>query len=238
MLSAVTFPPPTYDGVTAWGIGGLAIGVTVAWVVLWSRARAIHGAALATGALGVLLLSALAARSGLLRQFDRVPPPAALLIVSVFALAAAIGLSRWGASAAVDLPFTTLIGLQAFRLPLELVMHRAAALGIMPNELSYSGYNFDIVTGAGALLLWSLLRLDIRVPRWGLWLWNLWGIACLAVIAVIAVTTSPMMRLFGDDPRHVNSWVLSFPYVWLPVALVTIAMASHAVVTRRLLLSR
>ena len=59
---------------------------------------------------------------------------------------------------------------------------------------------------------------------------ELWGCWCLAVIAVVAVASSPMVRAFGDDPRHVNSWVLHFPYVWLPAVLVTVAIAGHIVV--------
>jgi hypothetical protein len=43
-----------------------------------------------------------------------------------------------------------------------------------------------------------------------------------------------MVRLFGDAPGHVNTWVLYFPYVWLPAVLVTIAVAGHIVITRKL----
>jgi hypothetical protein len=159
----------------------------------------------------------------------------AVMIVLIFSTGFGVGLSPFGRSVAEQVPLRTLIGLQAFRLPLELAMHRAATLGIMPPELSYAGYNFDIVTGAGALLIWMVMRTGMRVSRAILWLWNIWGCWCLAAIAAIAITTSPMVRLFGDDPRHVNTWVLFFPYVWLPAVLVTIAVAAHVVITRRLL---
>jgi|SRR5688572_11700270 hypothetical protein len=157
-----------------------------------------------------------------------------VMIVSVFAIGFVLGLSRTGADAAAEVPLAALVGLQAFRLPLELVMHSAATLGIMPVELSYSGYNFDIVTGLGAALLFAAMRAGWRVPRSVIWAWNVWGFWCLAVIAVIAVTSSPMVRLFGEDPRHVNTWVLFFPHVWLPVVLVTVALAGHITVTRAL----
>jgi hypothetical protein len=104
----------------------------------------------------------------------------------------------------------------------------------MPPQLSYSGYNFDIVTGLGACVLAGLMQGGVAVPRWAVWAWNIWGCWCLAAIAVIAVTTSPMVRLFGDNPRDLNTWVLYFPYVWLPVVLVTVAIAGHAMVTRAL----
>ena len=190
--------------------------------------------ALAAASAVVMAGSAAAASSGLLARFDRLPPPMLVMIVAVFATGFAVGLSRTGADAAAEVPLAALVGLQAFRLPLELVMHRAATLGIMPVELSYSGYNFDIVTGLGAALLATAMQAGWRVPRSVIWAWNVWGFWCLAVIAVIAVTTSPMVRLFGDEPRHLNTWVLFFPYVWLPVVLVTVALAGHITVTRAL----
>ncbi|HEX7085778.1 MAG TPA: hypothetical protein VF198_05405 [Vicinamibacterales bacterium] len=158
------------------------------------------------------------------------------MIATVMTLGIGIGLSPFGRAVATTVPLRTLVGLQAFRFPLELVMHRAGALGIMPPELSYSGYNFDIVTGIGALLLWLLMRARLPVPAWAVWAWNVWGICCLGVILAIAIATSPMVRYFGDAPPHVNTWVLFFPYVWLPAVLVTIAVAGHIVVTRRLLI--
>lgn len=220
----------------AWGIGGLAVVVAIAWVITWSAGRPGVRSRLALGVAAVMATSALAALSGALQRFDRVPPPMAILIVAIFAIAFAVGLSPFGRGVAANTPFRTLVGLQAFRLPLELVMHRAATLGIMPPELSYSGYNFDIVTGTGALSLWFLIRSGVQVPPWAVWTWNLWGCCCLVAIAAIAITTSPMVRLFGDDPAHVNTWVLFFPYVWLPAVLVTIAVAAHVVITRRLLM--
>ena len=226
--------PPIPDTIASAGIAMLAVVVAIAWALTWAHGRSSLRAGLLSGAAVVMAASALAAASGLLRRFDTVPPPMAIMIVAVLGLGFIVGLSSIGRSVAADVPFVTLIGLQAFRLPLELVMHRAATLGIMPTELSYSGYNFDIVTGAGALALWALLRAGARVPTWSVWAWNLYGIWCLGAIAFIAVATSPMVRLFGDDPRHVNTFVLYFPYVWLPAVLVTIAVAGHVVITRKL----
>ena len=48
-------------------------------------------------------------------------------------------------------PLWILVAVQGFRLPLELAMHRLYERGIMPEQMSYSGRNFDIVTGATAL---------------------------------------------------------------------------------------
>jgi hypothetical protein len=230
----MSISPPPFDAVCAWGIGSLAVLVAVAWVITWSAGRADVRLRAGLAAALVMGISAAAALTGALTRFDRVPPPMAIMIVSVLTMGIVVGLSPFGRSVAATVPLRTLIGLQAFRLPLELLMHRAGSLGIMPPELSYSGYNFDIVTGIGALLLWLLMRGRVSVPTWAVWVWNAWGYACLFVIVAVAIATSPMVRYFGEAP-HVNTWVLYFPYVWLPAVLVTIAVAGHIVVTRRLL---
>lgn len=217
-----------YDAVAAFGIGGLAVLVAAAFFVLLTKGWPRRRLGLAVAATAVMTAS------GRLARFDAFPPPMFLMILSVFVMGFGIGLSRIGRDATDTVPLATLVGLQGFRLPLEIVMHRAAELGIMPPQLSYTGYNLDIVTGMTACLLFGLMRGGVAVSKRALWAWNVWGWWCLFVIAVIAVTTSPMIRLFGDDPRDVNTWVLYFPYVWLPVVLVTVAIAGHVMVTRAL----
>lgn len=227
--------PPTFDPITAVGIGGLA--VVMAAIVAGMRGR-FEGTA--TGVRTAIVLAvwmalvAGAAAAGVLARFDRTPPPMALLLPVIFGGSIGLALSGVGRSIVQAWPLVALVGLQMFRLPLELVMHRAARLGIMPEELSYSGYNLDVVTGATAVVLVALM-VGRAVPRLVVWAWNLWGLWCLLVIAWVARTSSPLVRGFGDDPRHVNTWVLYLPYVWLPAVLVMIALAGHLVLTRKLL---
>lgn len=234
MTPFVSTPPP-FDAITAGGIGGLALAMAA--IVAWLRGR-FEGAA--TGARSAVVLAmwiALvggAAAAGVLARFDRTPPPMALLLPVIFGGSIVLALSAVGRSMAQAWPLAALVGVQMFRLPLELVMHRAARLGIMPEELSYSGYNLDIVTGATAVVIVALMARR-PLPRAVLWAWNLWGVWCLLVIAWVARTSSPLVRGFGDDPRHVNTWVLYLPYVWLPAVLVMIALTGHLVLTRKLL---
>lgn len=236
MLPAtISILPPVFDPVVAFGIGGLAVLVAIGWIVLFSRRSRRHALLLSAAVFTIMAVSGIAALSGTLAQFNSFPPPMLMMIASVFVVSFAIGLSRFGRDAAAKLSFAALVGLQGFRFPLELVMHHAGNVGIMPVQLSYSGYNFDIVTGIGALLIFALLNSDRAVPRSVLWAWNVWGSFCLVVIAIIAITTSPVVRLFGDDPHNLNTWVLYFPYVWLPVVLVTVAISSHIVITRKLM---
>src|SRR5689334_20307747 len=132
-------------------------------------------ALLATAGMGAwMALLGGAAGSGALAHFDVRPPPMAVAFLGTVLLALAVALSRFGKRLALGLPFTALVGFQAFRLPLELVMHQAQAEGLMPSVMSFNGYNFDILSGISAALLgvWLLVG---RPPRAALVAFNVLG---------------------------------------------------------------
>ena len=66
-----------------------------------------------------------------------------------------------------------------FRLPLELAMHEMYERGVMPVQMSYSGRNFDIVTGISAFVV-AWLVAQGRGGRLLITIWNLMGLALLA----------------------------------------------------------
>lgn len=223
-------------------VGIPVIAVLLAIFFVWAVDRAAPSASqrerqrriglVAGGTALWMALLALAALSGVLARFELRPPPAGLLVLGSIGAGFALGFSRVGGWLATGLPLWLLVGWQGFRLPLELVMHQAATDGLMPTALSFSGYNFDILTGSSALVL-SVLLARTRVPRAFVVAWNALGITALVVIAGIAVLTAPFVRALGED--QINSWVAYFPYVWLPGVMVSSAVAGHIVVSRRLL---
>jgi hypothetical protein len=173
------------------------------------------------------------AGKGLLAQFDSPPPLFLPLTAANIALWVGIASSRVG-RALTSLPVAALIGFHAFRLPLELVMHAAASAGVMPVQMSFSGWNFDIVTGATAVLIAPLAALGLA-PRPLLLAWNALGSVTLAVIVAIAVASAPPWLAFGADAAHANTWVAYAPFIWLPTVLVAAAVAGHIVLWRHLL---
>ena len=129
------------------------------------------------------------------------------------------------------LPLAALVGYQVFRFPLELLMHRAYVEGIMPEQMSYSGRNFDILTGISAGLL-GLILLRSPVPRWVVHVWNVAGFALLVNIVTVALVSSPAFAWFGRD--RLNVFVLYPPFVWLPAVMVLAALMGHILVWRKL----
>jgi hypothetical protein len=130
------------------------------------------------------------------------------------------------------LPLAALVGFHVFRLPLELLMHSAAGAGVMPTQMSFSGWNFDILTGATALVVAPLAAFGV-LPRRLLLAWNALGSVLLLVVVGIAVASTPPLLAFGADPARANTWVAYAPFIWLPTLLVPAAAAGHVVLWRR-----
>ena len=155
-----------------------------------------------------------------------------LLVPVIFVVAIWIATSRVGTRLATGLSLAVLVGAQAFRLPLELTMHRAYTEGLMPVQMSYSGRNLDILTGISAIVVAAIL---VRRPK-ALWLahaWNVVGILLLANILTVALLSAPTpFRTFHNEPANV--WITDAPWVWLPSVFVLAAIAGHILVFRRL----
>jgi hypothetical protein len=178
-----------------------------------------------------LLITAIVAASGVLRRFEMTPPPFALLALAIGIVGIAVPCSSLGTLLVRGLPLWALVGFQVFRFPLELLMHQAYVEGLMPVQMSYSGQNYDIVSGITAGVLgWWLGR--GRVPRWVVATWNILGFVLLVNIVTIAVVSTPLVRWFGNE--RLNTFVTYPPFVWLPAVLVVAALMGHILVWRRL----
>ena len=187
------------------------------------------GVRLALGAW--LLATSAAAASGWLRS-DMLPPPLFAFVIPSVTIGIWMGYSVVGPHLGSAVPVWGMLLLQGFRFPLELLMHYAYELGLMPVQMSYSGRNFDIVTGIIAIVL-GFLALRGSAPRWAIWAWNLLGTALLINIVTVAILSFPTpFRVFMNDPPNV--WVTYVPFVWLPTLLVPAAAFGHAAFFRHL----
>lgn len=168
-------------------------------------------------------------------SFETRPPTMLFVFAGVFILAFGAGISRFGKQLAAALPLAVLVGFQAFRFPLELLLHQAYREGLMPVQMSYSGRNFDIVTGVTAAIL-GLILWKRSLPKWIVQAWNVMGILLLTNILTVALLSTPLpIRRFFNEPA--NAWIKDAPYVWLPAVFVLLAIMGHVVVTRKLALS-
>jgi hypothetical protein len=203
----------------------------------WRHSRA---SAAATATVSLLVAAAAAgwmaatwrvAASGVLRDWNRNPPPFFFLVLAIVALASVIAFSGLGRRLSAFLPLWVLVAVQGFRLPLEVAMHAMYERGIMPREMTYTGRNFDILTGAGAIVVAALVVAGFAGRR-AIAVWNVAGLALLVNVVTVAILATPRFDYFGTTP--LNVWVTYPPFVWLPAVMVLAAFAGHLIVFRSL----
>jgi hypothetical protein len=214
----------TLVALLVWGVGqaGRALGEPMArtrrWVGWTARGITLW-----------LALTGFASYSGVLRSVQR-PPPLFLFVFGSLLVSVIAALSPLGARLGRGLPIAALVGYQAFRLPLELVLHAWVEQGVLPKQMTYTGHNFDIVSGITALLTaaWLVRHPESRALVWG---WNLLGTALLATVLAIAVLSSPLpIRMYMNDPPVLLP--LYFPYGWIIPFCVGGALFGHVIVFR------
>ena len=110
-------------------------------------------------------------------------------------------------------------------------MHRMYEIGVMPVQMSYSGRNWDILTGASAIVIAGLAYARIG-GRWVVAIWNALGLLLLLNVVVVAILGTPFFAYFGRD--QLNTWVTYPPFVWLPTVMVLAALAGHLILFRAL----
>jgi hypothetical protein len=211
--------------VAANAVAGLRLGEPISVRARWTAiATALLAAWLAvTGAIGA---------SGALMDFASRPPPFLVCVALVTVATTVLGLSPLGARLARGVGWAGLVGFQAFRFPLELLLHRLYEEGVVPVQMTFAGRNFDILTGLLAIpvAFWVLRG---AVSRAVVVAWNLLGLALLINIVTVAMLSAPVpFRVFMNEPA--NTFVAGFPFVWLPTVLVQAAWLGHLLVFRKL----
>jgi hypothetical protein len=144
--------------------------------------------------------------------------PAVLLIISLFIFARK--------SFIEPLPLKILTLLSVIRIPVELVLYWLAEHKAVPQIMTFAGWNFDILSGITAPVVFWLAFRNGKTNRKLLIAWNVFGLILLANIVSIAVLSlpSPIQKLAFETP---NRAVLYFPFIWLPAVVVPIVLFSH-----------
>jgi hypothetical protein len=123
------------------------------------------------------------------------------------------------------LPLADLTAISVVRVGVEIGLYGLVTARLVPELMTFSGLNFDILAGLTAPVVASLWR-NQRVGRVGLITWNVVALALLAIIVMLALLSapSPVQQLAFEQP---NVGVLRFPFVWLPTFVVPVVLFSH-----------
>lgn len=173
----------------------------------------------------IAVLSAVV-QSGVLK--DHLIPAVPMFFAFIGLGAVFFGMSPWGLKLAT-LPIWTLVLFQCFRLPLELILHSWATQGTIPATMTWTGQNFDIITGLLALVVIFKPLRNQNIY----WIFNSIGFLLLLNVLRVAVMSSPLPFSWNlDNPLQL---VLYMPYALIGFVFVWSALAGHIILTRALL---
>jgi len=220
----------------------IAIVAGMLILVLWGAAlvalrvslRAVTGVRVAGIALvGWLALTGVLADRGFFDDFQSMPPRMLIAIGLPLVTLLAVAFSPRLEPLLAALPPAWPVAAQAFRIPVEIVLWRLAVAGAIPDLLSFTGRNWDILVGLTApVVAYACFVRRAWPARVAVW-WNWVGILILLSVVVHAQLSAPTpWRMFETDPP--TTFIADWPYVWLPAFLVPLAWLLHAVSLRQL----
>jgi hypothetical protein len=137
-----------------------------------------------------------------------------------------------GGRLASSIPLALLIGLQAFRIGVELALHRLWELGSVPKLMTLGSGNVEILIGLSAPLFAWIATRGAEGRRIAL-VWNVVGLVSLLNVAARAVLTAPgpLNLVHGDV---LNTALGTFPYTFIPGFMAPLAMMLHVLTFRAL----
>ena len=172
-----------------------------------------------------LLLTGYLSTSGFYRVSDAMPPRVvafgvlpSIIVIGVYFIAFRKFIKR--------LPLGLLTLLHIVRIPVELVLLWLYQNGQVPVHMTFEGWNYDILSGVSApIIYWLAFRAE-RVNKTLLIIWNLAALGLLVNIVTIAVLSfrSPFQQLAFEQP---NLGVTYLPFIWLPAVIVPTVFFAH-----------
>lgn len=172
--------------------------------------------------------------NGFFSQFETLPPRPALAILIPLPIILIIAFSKKGTHLLQSLPAHWPVWMQSFRIAVELLLLLAFLKNLLPVQMTFEGFNFDILSGILALPVGYLLSRKKSYASQLAIAYNVIGLLLLLNILVIAVLSMPTpFRYFQNEPA--NTLVAQFPFILLPGILVPIAYTMHIFSLRQLL---
>lgn len=135
-------------------------------------------------------------------------------------------LSPVGGRLANTIPLAALVGFQGFRLPLELVLHDWFQQGVIPETMTWSGLNWDILSGIAALICAPLANSRPVAAR----IANIIGLVLLLNVMRVAILSAPVPFGWNVHPPLLLAYHL--PYALIAPVCVGGALFGHIVLTR------
>jgi hypothetical protein len=163
--------------------------------------------------------------TGIMGNFEIFPLNFAPVIVIPFVLILFATLSKGLKEILSNVAPYKIIQLQNFRVFVEILLWLVFIAGMLPEQMSFEGRNFDVLSGLTApIIAWLIYK--NRISKTLAIVWNLLCLGLLINIVTIAVLSTPTAwQMFFEEPS--NTVVTVFPVSFLPGFLVPLAYTLH-----------
>ena len=189
------------------------------------------------GILGWIILLSLLSSMGVFAQFDQLPPRLPILFFIAMLTLVFLITRPVTRKLAASVPLHWPLILQGFRVPLEFILWVLFINNALPEQMTFSGYNYDILSGIFGLALGFVSFKGWVKSKAIVMVYNILGLGLLATIVVIAVFSMPTpFRYFMNEPS--NTIVAFVPYIWLPGVYVLTALFLHLFSIKQVLVGR
>jgi hypothetical protein len=172
---------------------------------------------------------------GFFKDLTTLPPRPVFIFVLAVIVAVFIAFSKSFAQMLLATPPHWLIYIQSFRIFVELILWQAWMRELLPVQMTFEGYNFDMVSGLLAIPAgWLISKNPTSARKVGI-LYNVIGLLLLFNILTIAVLSMPTpLRYFMNEPSNII--VGEFPFIYIPAVFVVLAIFMHIFSLRQIAL--
>lgn len=127
----------------------------------------------------------------------------------------------------LDLKWLTL--LHVIRVPVELILYALFMHQAIPELMTFTGRNWDILAGLTAPLVYYFGFVRKTLGLKYILLWNVFCLGLLLNIVVNALLSAPLpfQQFAFEQP---NRALFHFPFIWLPAYVVPVVLLSHLIV--------
>lgn len=165
-------------------------------------------------------------RIGFFTDFDTLPPKILVAVLPPVIITILLLFSRLFRLVLHVLPERWLILIQSFRILMELFLWLCFLGGFVPFQMTFEGFNHDILIGITALMAGFFFFYKGRRQKLAAIFWNISGIILLLNIIIISVISTPSpFRIFMNEPA--NYFIALPPFIWIPGFIVPFALAMH-----------
>lgn len=207
-------------------------GITLLTVTLFYIASGKNNVALLVLAI-LAVAQAVAAFSGFYVVTDGFPPRIITILLPSILIMLWLFFTEKGKLFINSFNLEMLTYMHTIRVGVEIVLFWLFVEKLVPESMTFTGHNFDIISGITAPLIayfgWRLKKINSTVIL-------IWNFFCLFLVlqvvtnGILSVPTAFQQSNF-DQP---NIAVLYFPIVWLPGIVVPLVLFSHILTIRRL----